>query len=283
MPELPEVETIRIGLNKYLPGNSIIRVMVREARLRWLVDERRLQRWVVGEQIREVERRAKYLLVRLQQDSTLILHLGMSGQLLLLTNSIPFEKHDHIIFYLNNNSELRFRDPRRFGLVDAIPPAELEGYPRLVQLGFEPLAAKTRPEFLYEKARTRHKPIKNLLMDSHFIVGIGNIYANEVLFHARIHPAIPAHQLSLFHWQKLLSEIRHVLKSAIKQGGTTLNDFVNSNGDAGYFQLSLAVYGREGEKCPRCRARIQRVVMVGRSTYFCPNCQKGIAKDIKLN
>lgn len=273
MPELPEVEIIKKGLKHYLPGKQFQRILVRESRLRWPVDENKLRKWVVRLQIHDVERRAKYLLVRMQQDSTLILHLGMSGQLLLLNKSVPFDKHDHVIFYLNNKSELRFRDPRRFGMVEVVPPGELKLYPRFIKLGFEPLAPQTQPENLFEKAHGSQRPIKNLLMDSHFVVGMGNIYTNEALFHARIHPSTPANQLYLSDWRKLLHEMRHVLISAINQGGTTLNDFVNSNGDTGYFQLSLAVYGKEGEKCPRCQSIIERMVLMGRSTYFCPNCQ----------
>ncbi|MFQ5824125.1 MAG: bifunctional DNA-formamidopyrimidine glycosylase/DNA-(apurinic or apyrimidinic site) lyase [bacterium] len=273
MPELPEVETIRRVLIKCLQGKRIKQVLVREPRLRWLVEEYKLNQWVVGQQIRDVTRRAKYLLLHTQQDSTLILHLGMSGKLLLLTESVPLEKHDHIIFYFDDSMELRFRDPRRFGIVDAIPAGELDRYPRFIELGPEPLATITKPEMLFEKAQSSHRPIKNLLMDSRFIAGLGNIYANEALYYAGIHPSTPANLLKLSDWQKLLSEIRKVLISAIKQGGTTLNDFVDSDGDAGYFQFSLAVYGREGEPCPRCHTKIERTVLVGRSTYFCPTCQ----------
>lgn len=273
MPELPEVETIRRGLGKYLQGKRIKRIRVREPRLRWPVEESRLNQWLSGQQIREVARRAKYLLLHTQIDNTLIMHLGMSGRLLLLTEAVPLEKHDHIIFYFDDPIELRFRDPRRFGMVDVIPAGELACYPRLIELGFEPLVASTRPENLFEKAQRSHRAIKNLLMDSRFIVGIGNIYANEALYYAGIHPSTPSNLLKLADWQKLLAEIRNVLNSAIRQGGTTLNDFVNSNGDPGYFQLSLAVYGKEDELCPCCRTRIERTVVVGRSTYFCPTCQ----------
>lgn len=273
MPELPEVETIRRALKKYLPGKRIERVLVRDPRLRWPVDEGRLQTAVAGARILDVKRRAKYLLIKLDVKLTLIIHLGMSGRILFLESALPFEKHDHVIFYFDDASELRFRDPRRFGMVDVVDNGDIKNYPRFVNLGIEPLSSKTAPEQLYEKAQHWKKPIKNLLMDANFIVGVGNIYANEALFYAGIHPATPSHRLSLGHWRQLLTQVQAVLKRAIKKGGTTLTDFVNSNGETGYFQLSLAVYGKEGEACSNCGTRIEKHVQVGRSTYFCPQCQ----------
>lgn len=273
MPELPEVETIRRALKKTLPGRKIIKILIRDPRLRWPVDETRLQQLVLGQTVVNVGRRAKYLLINFAQESTLVLHLGMSGRLLLLTESHQFEKHDHVIFYLDDNTELRFRDTRRFGMVDAIPPGGMETYPRFINLGVEPLAPETRPEALYEKSRNSKRPIKNLLMDGNFMVGVGNIYANEALFYAGLHPKKASNELSKKDWGKLFRSIQKVLKDAIEKGGTTLNDFVDSNGEVGYFQLSLAVYGRGGEKCRRCKSVIERYVQVGRSTYLCPHCQ----------
>ncbi len=273
MPELPEVETIKRALKAHLPGKRIERILVRESRLRWLVQENRLKQLVEGQEISDINRRAKYLLIRLSNESTLIMHLGMSGQILMLTETEPFDKHDHVIFYFNDQSELRFRDTRRFGMIDAITPQQLEKYPRFVNLGFEPLAADTSPELLFEKARNLKKPVKNLLMDANFIVGVGNIYASEALYYAGIHPAKPSNQLSLTQWQRLLNELRNVLNNAIKKGGTTLKDYVNTNGEMGYFQLSLAVYGREGENCRKCDSIIVKYRQVGRSTFYCPKCQ----------
>ncbi|MCH7677865.1 bifunctional DNA-formamidopyrimidine glycosylase/DNA-(apurinic or apyrimidinic site) lyase [candidate division KSB1 bacterium] len=273
MPELPEVETICRTLRKTLPGRKIDRIRVRDPRLRWPVDETRLQQLVLGQKVIDIDRRAKYLLIRFEQESRLVIHLGMSGRLLLLTESPPFEKHDHVIFYLDNNTELRFRDPRRFGMVDAIPPGGLETYPRFINLGVEPLAPETRSEALFEKCHNWKRPIKNLLMDGSFMVGVGNIYASESLFYAGIHPKKASNMLSKKDWANLFLSIQNVLNQAIEKGGTTLNDFVDSNGEVGYFQLSLAVYGREGQKCRRCQSLIERYVQVGRSTYFCPGCQ----------
>jgi formamidopyrimidine-DNA glycosylase len=274
MPELPEVETIRRALSQHLPGRRIEKIRVRDPRLRSPVDSRKLKRLAVGQPIRDINRRAKYLLIELANDCKLIIHLGMSGKLLLLPATPSFEKHDHLIFSLDNHTELRFRDPRRFGLVDAIKSADFDHDPRFTHLGVEPLEATTRARLLYGHASHLKKPIKNLLMDSTFIVGVGNIYANEALFYAGIHPFTPAHDLSLADWQRLLGAVKRVLRRAIEKGGTTLNDFVNSDGEMGYFQLSLAVYDQEGNGCPKCRTKIERVVQVGRSTYFCPHCQR---------
>lgn len=273
MPELPEIETIRRALHKNIPGRKIVDLLVRDARLRWPVDEIRLRQLVVGQAVASVRRRAKYLLIHFKRESTLIIHLGMSGRLLLLAEARPFEKHDHVIFYFDDGTQLRFRDPRRFGMVDAIPPGALETYPRLAHLGVEPLAEDTLPEELFARAKNLKRPIKNLLMDATFMVGVGNIYANEALYYARIHPSTPANELALEAWQNLLAHVQTVLRNAINKGGTTLNDFVNSNGETGYFQLSLAVYGREGKPCPACGSEVERMVMVGRSTFFCPACQ----------
>jgi formamidopyrimidine-DNA glycosylase len=273
MPELPEVETIRRALLKHLPGKQINKILVRDARLRWPVDENKLRQLIAGDTIADIDRRAKYLLVRMQKSATLIMHLGMSGRLLYITESRLFEKHDHVIFYFEDETELRFRDPRWFGMVDAIPPDGEKDYPRLTILGAEPLDKSLLAGSLYERAKNLTRPIKNLLMDANFIVGVGNIYASEALSRAAIHPAKPAGKLTAKQWPVLLANIRKVLTEAIQKGGTTLNDFVNSDGESGYFQLMLAVYGREGEPCLKCGSPIQRIVQTGRSTFFCPKCQ----------
>lgn len=274
MPELPEVETIKRALALKLPGRRIVQITIRDPRLRWPVDESRLQQLILEQRIEKISRRAKYLLVHTAAESILIMHLGMSGRLLLLAEKRPLHKHDHVIFNLDNGSELRFRDPRRFGMIDAISPGGETLYPRLKDLGVEPLSTSTKAEALYDRAKLLNRPIKNLLMDANFIVGVGNIYASEALFHAGIHPICPARKLRLADWKKLLDQTRHVLRTAIEKGGTTLKDFVNSDGETGYFQLSLAVYGREDHPCLSCGSNILRIVMVGRSTFVCPKCQK---------
>ena len=274
MPELPEVETIRRALLKALPGRKITETNVRESRLRWPVDVEKVNRMVTDQVVKTVERRAKYLLIQLSNESSLVVHLGMSGQLLLLTDSRPLQKHDHVIFHFDDRSELRFRDPRRFGMVDVVSSAALTRYPRFAGLGFEPLDVHVTHDILFQKAKRSKKPIKNLLMDASFIVGVGNIYANEALFYAKIHPLTPSNKLGETDWQRLLEKLRDVLTQAIQEGGTTLNDFVNSNGETGYFQLSLAVYGRSGETCANCGKTIQRIVQAGRSSFFCATCQR---------
>jgi len=273
MPELPEVETIRRALSRTLPGRVITAVDVRNPRLRWPVDEGKLRKSVVGNEVLAIARRAKYLIVDLQHGCSLILHLGMSGQLLLLTEPRPMHKHDHVVFHFDDGAELRFRDPRRFGMVDAVAQEALATYRRFVHLGAEPLAPETTPKLLWQLAQRSKRPIKNLLMDASFIVGVGNIYANEALFYAGVHPETPSSAVTLAGWQELHAALTRVLNDALASGGTTLNDFVNSNGETGYFQRSLAVYGREGEPCPVCGESIRRIVQVGRSTFFCPSCQ----------
>lgn len=273
MPELPEVETIRRGLQQYLPGRRVEAVRVREPRLRWPVDEDALHTWALGRHVREVDRRAKYLLIHLQGGGSLVLHLGMSGRLLMVPRATELEKHDHVIFGFDDGRELRFRDPRRFGMVDAVPTETLATYVRFRDLGVEPLTGLPGAEALHERMRRSHKPIKNVLMDAQVLVGVGNIYANEALFYAGLHPTTPARDLSAADWRGLLEALRRVLEDAIEAGGTTVNDFMDSNGEIGYFQLSLAVYGRAGEPCPRCGTAIERLVLAGRSSFFCPQCQ----------
>ncbi len=273
MPELPEIETLKLGLVDSIKNKSISKIVVRETRLRWPVDQKKLETVAINEVITDISRRAKYLLIHLSHDKILIIHLGMSGGLLLISEELPFDKHDHIIFYFNDDTELRYRDPRRFGMVELILTNELADYERFVRLGFEPLDKATTATILFEKAQKLTKPIKNLLMDAHFIVGIGNIYANEALFYTNLYPSLPSGELTLKHWTELLKNIRKVLKRAIKQGGTTISDFVDTKGETGYFQNALAVYGKEGEKCRHCGNEIERYVLAGRSTYFCSVCQ----------
>lgn len=273
MPELPEVETIRRCLERHVLHRAIRTVTVLKASLRWPVRSEVLQEKAASCKIIAVRRRAKFLLLDLNNGHSLIMHLGMSGRLLLVPEDAGHQKHDHVIFSLDRAQELRYRDPRRFGMVDIWPTATLASHPRLQGLGFEPMEPSLTATRLHELARKRKKPLKNMLMDGRFLAGIGNIYANEALFAARMHPETPANQLREADWEELLHQIRRVLQRAIDQGGTTLNDFVNSTGDPGYFQLSLAVYDRTGEACLQCGAAIEKTVLAGRSTFYCPNCQ----------
>jgi formamidopyrimidine-DNA glycosylase len=274
MPELPEVETVRRSLLTKLPGRSVTEIQVREARLRVPVAEENLNELIAGRRVTDLSRRAKYLIIHFDGGSYLIIHLGMSGQLLLVSPGLPFDKHDHVIFSLDDGLELRFRDPRRFGLVVALSESELNDYAPLKQLGPEPLAANCKADYLFERSRGLTKPVKNFLMDQRVIVGVGNIYASESLFLAGIHPLKPAGRISRARWQKLMEAIKRVLRDAIRQGGTTLNSFRDSQGNAGYFQIALRVYGRKGEPCRTCQTIIRAQVVAGRSTFFCPKCQR---------
>lgn len=274
MPELPEVETIRRSLAVKLPNRTVTDITVRDARLREPVNEERLNQLIRGRKVMSLSRRAKYLLIHFDGGSCLILHLGMSGRLLLLSAMQPFDKHDHVIFAFDNDTELRLRDPRRFGSVAAVIEAELSEHPPLRRLGPEPLSPECTALYLFARSRNSKKPVKNFVMDQQIIVGVGNIYASESLFLARIHPLRAAGRISYLRWQNLLSAIKRVLTAAIKQGGTTLSDFRDSDGEMGYFQVKLRVYGRAGLPCYNCSTAIRSCVLGGRSTFYCPKCQK---------
>jgi len=273
MPELPEVETIRRGLERALIGQTIRRVKIREARLRQPVNVSKLKKWINGQQVRSLRRRAKYLLCEMENRAHLVLHLGMSGRLLYCEKKLPLQKHDHIQFVFDNGRELRFCDPRRFGMVDAVPPGKLQSYSHFQNLGPEPLSPEFTAEYLNARAQRLSRPIKNFLMDAAVVVGVGNIYASESLFRAGINPQKPSGQLRREEWKKLAGAIRETLKLAIATGGTTLNDFHDSDGEMGYFQQHLMVYDRTGEPCHVCGAKIKRIVQAGRSSFYCPRCQ----------
>lgn len=274
MPELPEVETIRQSLLPRLTGRRIDSVQVREKRLRYPVDAGVLERLVLGHTIQSIERRSKYLVIRFDAQTALVLHLGMSGRILLVKAGAEFARHDHVIFGLDNGVEMRFRDHRRFGLVEAFAEAELDTCRHFKSLGLEPLSEACTPEELFERSRKLKKPIKNFLMDAQVLVGVGNIYASEALFRARIRPTRPAGKLTLQDWKHLHRAVRSVLEKAIREGGTTLRDFVDSDGEYGGYQHSLFVYGRASKACRRCKTIIRRKIMAGRSTFYCPLCQR---------
>ena len=274
MPELPEVETVRRSLELVLPGRTVTDIRVREARLRTLVDEDRLNELIRDRRAVRLTRRAKYCIVHFTGGGCLLLHLGMTGQLLVVSPSAPLDKHDHVIFALDNGAELRFRDPRRFGSVVAVEEEKLSEHESLKHLGPEPLSADCTPEYLFGRSRKSKKPVKNFLMDQQVIVGVGNIYASESLFLAGVHPLRAAGRVSLPRWRKVHAAIRQVLEEAITAGGTTLSDFRNSDGASGYFQTMLRAYGRRGEPCVTCRAPIRAQIVAGRSTFYCPKCQR---------
>jgi len=270
MPELPEVETTRRGIAPYLLGRTITSVIVRESRLRWPVPAE-LPELLPGAHIQIVDRRGKYLLLRTDK-GTIILHLGMSGSLRLTQIHTATRKHDHVDFILDSQHILRLHDPRRFGCLLWAIDDPLQ-HPLLTDLGPEPLTEQFDGQYLYDKSRLRQTPIKSFIMDSHVVVGVGNIYANEALHLAGIHPLRAAGRISQARYQKLASAIRIVLTDAIKAGGTTLRDFTDGDGKAGYFRQHLRVYGRARLACQQCGDTISHQVLGQRGTYFCRTCQ----------
>jgi len=274
VPELPEIEVLRRSLEPHLVGDRIERVEVRDARLREKVRRAELSRRASGRAIQSVRRRGKYLLIDLEGGQTVVVHLGMSGRLTLVAGAAPREPHEHVAFYLRSGLRLRLRDPRRFGLVVALATASLGADPHFAGLGVEPLDGEFRGGTLREAAAGRRGPVKSFLMDAAVVVGVGNIYATESLFRAGIHPARSVARISPERWEKLAGAVVEILSQAIGEGGTTLNDFADGEGRSGYFQVSLAAYGRAGAPCPTCGEAIRRIVQGGRSTYYCPRCQR---------
>ena len=271
MPELPEVETTRQGLAPHLLGRTITHVICRAAKLRLPLDPA-LPLHLPGQTITAVERRGKYLLLRCT-DGTLIIHLGMTGHLRLFAAKVPAAKYDHFELQLDDNRTLRLSDPRKFGTV-IWTNADPLLHPLLAGLGPEPLGGAFTGDYLHQQTRRRGSAIKVVLMDNRVVVGVGNIYANEACFRLRINPATPARELTRTQCDQAAAVVQQVLREAIALGGTTLRDYVDSNGAPGYFRLKLKVYSREGKPCPACGTAISRGSLGGRSTYWCANCQK---------
>lgn len=270
MPELPEVETTRRGIHPALFERRIVEVIVREPRLRWRVIPDLASR-VKGQRVLDVRRRAKYLLIDLERGS-LILHLGMSGNLRVLSITAPLLPHDHFDLILDSGDCLRFNDPRRFGSLHWTDGDPLT-HPLLAKLAPEPLDEAFNGEYLGQAARRRHVAIKQLLMNSQVVVGVGNIYASESLFRAGIKPTRAAGRIPRARLAQLTDAIKLVLNDAIRAGGTTLRDYVNASGTPGYFRQELFVYERAGEPCRICRTPIKQIAQGQRSTYYCPKCQ----------
>jgi len=270
LPELPEVETTRRGIEPHVLGRRIDALLLHEPRLRWPVPGT-LPATLAGQRVRAVERRAKYLLLRLAR-GTLILHLGMSGSLRVLAAGSPRLTHDHLEFLLDSGEVLRLNDPRRFGscLYTEQDPAL---HPLLRSLAPEPLEPGFDGDYLFRVTRRRRVAIKLLLLNGRLVTGVGNIYASEALFRARIRPGRAARSLTLAECGKLAQSVRAVLALAVRHGGTTLRDYVHADGTPGYFRQKLFVYERAGLACRRCRTPIRQRVQGARSTYFCPSCQ----------
>lgn len=273
MPELPEVETTRRGIEPWASGATLEAVRVHNTSLRWPVD---IPEDIIGARINGVLRRGKYLLFRFDQ-GTLIVHLGMSGSLRVLSQAHPLLKHDHVEFVLASSkrpSLIRFNDPRRFGCVLYQPGDRPDLHPLLSHLGVEPLSNEFSGDLLFELSRKRKVAVKNFIMDAKIVVGVGNIYASEALFMAGIRPTVPAGKVTRSAYADLAASVRQVLSDAVRQGGTTLRDFVGSDGKPGYFKQSLRVYGREGEACRVCESALKGVSVGNRSSVYCPKCQK---------
>jgi formamidopyrimidine-DNA glycosylase len=274
MPELPEVEVIRQGLIPQLVDREIVSIACSAKKLRFAIPKNELVRWLKGGRISAIKRRGKYLLFLLESGAAMIVHLGMTGKLGIFPATAPLALHDHVVFRLQDAVQMRYNDTRRFGFIRVLTPDQYRENDPFKDMGCEPLEKDFSGRYLKKMAGSRLQPVKNFLMDNRMVAGIGNIYANEILFHGGIHPATPIGSLTLSMWDTVAEKTREVLLRAIASGGSSISDFVNSSGQKGYFQLELMVYGRAGEGCRRCLATIGRLVIGGRSTFFCPNCQK---------
>jgi len=271
VPELPEVETTRRGIEPHVLGRRVVALAVHEPRLRWRVDAA-MPAAVAGQRVSGVRRRAKYLLIDLERGS-LLLHLGMSGSLRVMPGDTPRLTHDHVDLLLDSGQTLRFNDPRRFGSLHWLTedPAR---HPLLRDLAPEPLGDDFDAAYLHRVSRGRRVAIKQLVMNSQLVVGVGNIYASEALFRAGVRPGRAARSLTRDECARLVKAIRAVLAMAIRFGGTTLRDYVGADGRPGYFRRKLHVYERGGEPCRRCGTPIRQLVQGQRSTYYCPSCQR---------
>jgi formamidopyrimidine-DNA glycosylase len=274
MPELPEVETILRSLQPVLLGKTITQVQVLDRRLRWPVATSVVKRWLTGATIKTMFRRAKYLFWQMDNGATMMVHLGMSGRLGYCRADEPREKHTHVVLTLSDGGQVRYRDPRRFGCIEVIPAGGRSRHLDLDALGVEPLSSDFTVAYAMAVFAGSQRPVKVALMDGRMVSGVGNIYANEALFQAGIAPGRSASSLDAKEWERVVGAVQSVLQNAIAKGGTTLNDFRNARGEPGFFQMDLAVYDRAGESCCHCGRSIERMVLQGRSTYFCPQCQK---------
>lgn len=282
MPELPEVEVICRGLQPHLLKRTILTIRCSGKQLRTPVACREMNDELCGGKIVSLSRRAKYLVLKTENGSGLIIHLGMTGNLSIFPAGSPAKTHDHISWLLDNSTELRYNDTRRFGSVRLLssqhhPGTEEKDF--FSAIGPEPLSRACSAAYLMQRATGRRQPIKSFLMDSHMVAGIGNIYANEALYRARIHPQQPAASLTVNEWKRLLTVLRKTLRQAIDCGGSTISDFVNASGEGGYFQMNFLIYGKTGEPCCRCRTPIKKMQLGGRASFFCPCCQVKSTRD----
>ncbi|SDF13145.1 bifunctional DNA-formamidopyrimidine glycosylase/DNA-(apurinic or apyrimidinic site) lyase [Sulfitobacter delicatus] len=283
MPELPEVETVRRGLAPAMEGQVIARAEVNRPDLRWPFPERMAER-LTGQRVTLLRRRSKYILADLEGGESLLVHLGMSGRMLVSGDPLGQfrhnhpapEKHDHVVLHMENGARITFNDPRRFGAMDLMPTATAEAHKLLASLGPEPLGNDFHEALLVAALKGRNMPIKSALLDQRIVAGLGNIYVCEALYRAGLHPARKAGRISGARVAGLVPIIRQVLAEAIEAGGSSLRDFRQADGELGYFQHRFDVYGREGEACrrPGCDGTLARIVQSGRSSFYCPRCQR---------
>ena len=276
MPELPEVETVCRGIRPHLIDRQIVAIDFNGKHLRQPVDVARLRQLLAGKIITRVTRRAKYLLIAVEDDSLLVIHLGMTGNLGIFSPEREKAKHCHLQFRLNDGMELRYTDTRRFGTVLALDSIEAQAIEDqlLKTAGPEPFAEEFTVDYLVKVAQKRSVAVKTFIMTSQVVVGVGNIYANESLFRAGIDPRRPASSLTCKEWHRLIDSIREILTHAIDCGGSTISDYVNANQESGYFQINFQVYGKAEKKCTNCGNTITKQQLNGRASYWCPHCQK---------
>lgn len=274
MPELPEVETVCEGLRQTILNDKLSQTDIHRSDLRISIPEN-FKEICNNSTIKDVSRRAKYFLIHLDNGNTIIGHLGMSGKILAFPNKRNIlEKHDHVCWRTETGKEIVFNDPRRFGLLTFARTSEVKNHPLFSHLGPEPLEDSFNGEVLFSSLRKRKTSIKQAIMDAKTVVGVGNIYASEVLFRTKIDPREMACNITLEKCKEIACYIKQVLAAAIKSGGSTLKDYVGSSGEKGYFQHNFKVYGRENEPCSDCKHPIKRIVQSNRSTFFCEECQK---------
>ncbi len=276
MPELPEVETVRRGLIPVMEGKQIIRADIRRPDLRWPFPDNMAGR-LTGKVVERLRRRSKYILADLDSGETLLIHLGMSGRMLISTHDHPeIQKHDHVVFHMQDDARVVFNDTRRFGAMDLAATDSVEDHKLLASLGPEPLGNTFDESYLVGRLKGKNMPVKTALLDQRIIAGLGNIYVCEVLLRAGISPTRKAGELSAPKVRSLVPIIRDVLAEAIESGGSSLKDYRQADGELGYFQHSFRAYGREGEPCltKGCNGEITRIVQSGRSTFYCAQCQR---------
>ncbi len=274
MPELPEVETIVVGLRELITGHTINEILIRENNIIAFPSPVEFKEELLKKTITGVDRRGKYILIRIEGNKTLVVHLRMTGKLLVKPRKFSFDKHTHIIFQIDNEMDLRFHNVRKFGRMYLVDSGDYEPAGGLDKLGPEPLSEEFTLALFMKKINTRKTNIKSLLLNQSFLAGLGNIYVDEALFRAFISPKRKADSLSVREKQNLYKAIRSVLQSGVESGGTTFSDYLNVKGEKGNFQKQLKVYQQEDKECPNCGHRIVKEKIAGRGTHYCPNCQR---------